>query len=200
MTKDMFTKMKSGLKLPDFDESIAKAIPTIVHRYNTPQPKSSEPFWMEFGKPIDPRLVDQGHGHGVIAFTRHTEKIYPDIVNAVYDYFMSVNPTFPWVKERIQLLRTSGYIVPHVDEPEVRKTSINIGLKNTNCAETKFSNIGSFIDIENTTNFIQEDGDVYMLDVGSIHSVHPIKPCDTRYLISYSMVRPYSVIKPLLVK
>ena len=195
----MFTKMRSGLNL-SFDDSIAKSIPTMLHRYNTPQPKSPDPFWMEFEKPRNPTISDHGYGHGSIAFTRHTSRLYPDLVNAVYEYFMGIDPEFPWDKNRIQLLRTSGYILPHADEPAARRTTINIGLKNSNCAETKFSNKNSLTDVNDTTNFIMEDGDAYLLDVFSVHSVHPIKSCDYRYLITYAMLRPYSIIKPLLIK
>lgn len=198
MNKEMFTKIGSGLNL-SFDDSAAKSIPTILHVYNTPQPTRPDPFWMEFEKPKDPTISDQNYGHGTIAFTKWTVRLYPDLVNSVYDYFMSINPTFPWDKNRIQLLRTSGYILPHRDEPARRRTTINIGLQNSNCAETKFSNKNSLTDVTDTTNFIMEDGDAYLLDVFSVHSVHPIKPCNYRYLISYSMLRSYDVIKPFLV-
>jgi hypothetical protein len=188
--------MKSNLYLP-FNESVLDSIPTVVHTYNTEQPTSADPFWMEFGQPLNPDIDDLGHGHGKIAFTRHTERIMPDLVNAVYSYFMDIAPNFPWHKDRIHLLRTSGYVIPHRDEPDARRTTINIGLKNSNCAETKFSNINSLTDVNNTTNFIMEDGDVYMLDVFKVHSVHPIKPCDARYLVTYSMITPYQQLFPI---
>mgnify|MGYP003344414049 FL=1 len=85
-------------------------------------------------------------------------------------------------------------------EPAARRTTINIGLKNSNCAETKFSNIDSLTDTTNTTNFIMEDSDVYLLDVFKVHSVHPIKPCNYRYLITYSMLRPFRELYPIFKK
>lgn len=192
----MFHKMRSHLDLP-FSDAGLDSIPTLVHKYNTPQPTSDEPFWMEFSKPLDPTLDDLGHGHGRIAFTRHTNLIFPDLVESVYSYFMDIAPKFPWDKGRIHILRTTGYVLPHVDEPTARRTTINIGLKNSNCAETKFSNIDSLTDVTNTSNFIMEDGDVYLLNVSRVHSVHPIKPCDYRYLATYSMITPYPQLLPI---
>jgi hypothetical protein len=195
----MFTKLNSGLNF-SLDESLLETIPTVLHQYNTQQPVRSEPFWMEFQKPKDTTIDDLGHGHGSISFTRHLDKIFPDLVDQVYDYFKTISSEWPWYRERIQLLRTSGYILPHQDEPTARRTTINIGLKNSNYAETKFSNINSLTDTNNTTNFIMEDGDAYLLDVHSIHSVHPIKPCNHRYLITYSMLTPYDKIKQVFVR
>lgn len=192
----MFTKLKTKLEL-SFDESSIESLPTIMHVYNTPQPQSEDPFWMEFSKPLDPTIDNLGHGHGTIAFTKHTSRILPELVNSVYSYFMDIAPKFPWQKDRIHLIRTAGYVIPHRDEPSVRRTTINIGLKNSNCAETRFSNIGSLTDVTDTTNFIMEDGDVYMLDVFKVHSVHPIKPCDYRYLVTYSMTTPYNNLLPI---
>lgn len=192
----MFTKLKTKLELP-FDESTIEGLPTIMHVYNTTQPQSEDPFWMEFSKPQDPTIDNLGHGHGSIAFTKHTARILPDLVNSVYSYFMDIAPRFPWDKDRIHLIRTAGYVIPHRDEPSVRRTTINIGLKNSNCAETKFSNTGSLTDVTDTTNFIMQDGEVYMLDVFKVHSVHPIKPCEYRYLITYSMTTPYNNLLPI---
>ena len=194
-----FHKFDSKLNLT-LNESLLEGIPTMIHTYNTEQPWSKDPFWMEFSKPINTDIDDLGHGHGSIAFTRHTEKIAPDLVNGVYDYFKTIAPKFPWKKDRINLLRTAGYIIPHRDEPAARRTTINIGLKNSNCAETKFSNIDSLTDTTNTTNFIMEDSDVYLLNVFKVHSVHPIKPCNYRYLITYSMLRPFRELYPIFKK
>jgi hypothetical protein len=194
-----FRKFDSKLNLT-FNDSILSGLPTLTHVYNTEQPTSKDPFWMEFSKPENPDIDDLGHGHGSIAFTRHTEKVLPDLVNQVHDYFKTIAPKFPWKRDRINVLRTRGYIIPHRDEPSARRTTINIGLKNSNCAETKFSNIDSLVDVDNTTNFIMEDGDVYMLDVFKVHSVHPIKPCDYRYLITYSMVTPFRQLYPIFEK
>ena len=193
----MFHKMKSNLCLP-FNDTVLESIPTVIHKYNTPQPAPTEdPFWMEFAQPVDPTIDDLGHGHGKIAFTRNTKRVLPDLVDAVYSQFMDIAPRFPWNKDRIHVLRTSGYVIPHRDEPNQRRTTINIGLKNSNCAETKFSNIDSLTDVTNTTNFIMEDGDMYMLDVFKVHSVHPIKPCEFRYLVTYSMITPYQTLIPI---
>ena len=89
----MFHKLKSKLDLP-FSDAHLNSIPTVVHVYNTPQPQRNDPFWMEFRKPLNPHIDDLGHGHGSIAFSRHTERIMPDLVNAVYDYFISISPKF----------------------------------------------------------------------------------------------------------
>ena len=47
-----FHKFNSNLNLT-LNESLLEGIPTMLHTYNTEQPWSKDPFWMEFSKPIN---------------------------------------------------------------------------------------------------------------------------------------------------
>ena len=95
--------------------------------------------------------------------------------------------------DRVHLLkiRPGDFVRPHRDE---RNFTVNIGLKNSNTADTYISD-----SIGTTANefwnhprygFTMQDSDVYLLSVQHLHSVESMVAQDSgiyRYLISYSI-------------
>jgi len=190
----MFTKLATSFFV-DFDKSLLNDLPEILHSYGDAQPDARSAHWMTYSKPTTSSYLE----HGQISFTGFTHFFLPKFTNDVFDRLNSVlGNKIPWDKTRLRLIRTRGYVLPHTDE--VRHTCINIGLLNSDSAETHFGRTNQQSDFEppmDTNKFICQDGDVYLLNVKTVHAVYPIRDCD-RYLITYPFSRDYTSILNLI--
>lgn len=192
----MFTKLSSSFFV-DFDKSLLEDLPEIIHTYGTDQPVIEQKHWMTYDKPTIMPDAD----HGSISFTGHTYRFLPKFTDDVHDRLHTfVNGNIKWDKQRIRLIRTRGFILPHRDE--ARTSCINIGLVNSNSAITRFGNTDSVEDFNepfNTTDFICQDGDVYLLDVKKMHAVYPLGINNNdRLLITYAFSNEYDQLKKYL--
>ena len=92
--------------------------------------------------------------------------------------------------QRVNIIRTmtNGNVQPHSDV--TRDVCVNIGLRNSNISKTRMSSSTDetkFYDTP-TTNFIMNDGDVYLLSTKNAHSVETItESSEPRYIITYNL-------------
>jgi len=121
-------------------------------------------------KNLQTSLIDQQHDPLVQNFLNH--EITPNRVHLLK-------------------LRPGDFVRPHRDE---RTFTVNIGLKNSNTADTYISNSIEITEDEfwkqPNYKFTMQDNDVYLLSVQHLHSVESMAAQDSgiyRYLISYSI-------------
>jgi hypothetical protein len=186
-----FEKLDQGICIP-FDLSLVASIPEVVHEYGAAYfPRiPDELCWLTYAERRGEEQIPGG-----ISFSRNTEHYLPDFVASVMDYLQSRFPLWPWLSERVHLIRTYGAIAPHIDE--VRKCALNIGLHNSNSAETFFSLSNRETDfIDNAADlesYVMQDGDVWLLDVSKFHSVRPkLNTPNPRYLVTYGFSASYN--------
>jgi hypothetical protein len=142
-----------------------------------------------------------------IEFGRNFYGNFPDICNDVIEKLKVIQSTLIDTDElthkflnhildptEVNITRILPGESAHVHFDAGRDTIINIGLKNSNSGITFISNESN----ENKfwtspkSNFIMQDGDVYILDVKKLHSVQSLvgKQANlTRYIITYNMIR-----------
>lgn len=167
----------------------AEKFETFVHKYGKEFVIPNYPCWMEY--------KNEGDIEGSISFTRNTSKnlILSEMVDKVIKI---LTPLFPKgidpMKERVHLIRTTGYIITHKDEAG-RNTCINIGLKNSSGAITKISNDGIYDTFElNHSEWIIKEGFGYLMNVNQWHAVESISP-EPRYLITYGFGTKFDILK-----
>ena len=188
----MFKKLATNFFV-DFDRSIIENLPDLKHQYGQPYPVSEEIHWMSYEASENEAKIPNSD----ISFSTHTYKFMPEFTENVIEKFKETFGTeISWDKERIRILRTKGYIYPHVDE--VRNSCINIGLFNSNLAITHFgktNNISDFEEPLNTESYICQDGEAYLLNVQNLHAIYPTKESNEfRYLITYSFIADYNTL------
>jgi len=94
------------------------------------------------------------------------------------------------VPDRVNIIRNmiDGNVQPHSDA--TRTVCINIGLQNSNTSKIRVSNStveSEFYDTP-TTDFIMNDGDVFLLSTKNTHSVESVADSlDPRYIITYHL-------------
>jgi hypothetical protein len=184
----MFKKLASNFHI-NVDFNILDGLPEYTHTYGNKQLPPVTPHWMTYAEPAD---SSWGLEPGTISFTRLTRHLLPDVTGSVVQKLIDIfGNVIPWHEDRVHIIRTTGFILPHVDE--VRTAVINIGLKNSSTSETRLSRHGNMDDFRTgeVDTHICEDGGVYALDVTKYHAVYPI--IDTaRYLITYGFGIPYA--------
>lgn len=174
MTTPPLLEVGTGFKLPDsIDLSILDDIPVMVHKYGDEQPPKDVFRWMSY--------KNEGNVNGNIDFARDCGKFFPEVAEYVV-WYLSELFDMKFSKEYVNFMRTSGDIVRHTDE--VRRSCINIGIKNTDSAITRF--------YEETTalDFRVKQGSVYLLDVSKPHSVHS-DDNSTRLLITIGFEKTF---------
>ena len=92
--------------------------------------------------------------------------------------------------ERVNIIRTMNNenVLPHSDV--TRDICINIGLRNSNLAKTRMSEHtdATYFNDKPTTDFIMNNGDVYLLSTKNAHSVEPVTYIqEPRYIITYNL-------------
>ena len=190
----MFEKLASDFYVP-VDFNVLETLPEYEHVYGDKQMPPSTPHWMTYSKPRDDSW---GLEPGKISFTRLTGTLMPEFVSSVVKKLEEkFGNVVPWDKDRVHIIRTTGFILPHVDE--IRTAVINIGLKNSSSAETKFARSGSINDFRtgNVNTYICQDGGVYVLDVSKYHAVYSVTNSE-RYLITYGFGITYDELIKLL--
>jgi hypothetical protein len=177
----------------EFDKYIEEtnSFETSVHKYGTKFDIPDYPCWMEYR--------DERMSGSSIAFTRNTiknkvlremsEKVAVIIDNITVDQFKP-DPS------RVHFIKTIGSILPHKDEAN-RMCCINIGVKNSNSAVTKISNINSHVDFyNNCTDYIIEDGFGFLVNTNNYHAVSGNKNTP-RYLITYGFGNDFGDVKKI---
>jgi len=127
---------------------------------------------------------------GRISFTRNTKEFLPEIVDYTAQYLRDRFPKLPIFPERIHFLQTKGKIREHRDEAG-RVTSINIGIKNTSTAITRFGVDDSYETFQDRyVDYICKDNCAYLLDTSKLHSVISLGD-DVRTLITMTVTDSY---------
>lgn len=164
----MFACIGKNLRLPHFDADHLLNLPIFTHNYGMTldNPYVNEFYWLEYKTP---RLI-----HGTWMITRNANKFMPELVGALHDHMCEMMD-FPFEKERINFSLSYGDVCSHRDD-NGRKTALNIGLFNSNIAETRFSTeprtqstLDSFP--SNYSSHVCQDGCAYLLDTANLHEV-----------------------------
>jgi hypothetical protein len=168
--------------VPAFDMQILENLPRVTHVYGTAPVVPSYLHWMEYDT----------EGHGQIAFVRGMAQRHPEFIGHIATALGAMFPQIKFDPGRINILRTRGCVVPHVDESN-RSCCINIGWKNSASAITWSSELPRVRKPEFKEHAVPqtcEDGKAYLLDTSKLHSVEGSEAVD-RYLISYGFGIPF---------
>jgi hypothetical protein len=169
---------------PGIDVSILDTLPIKKHHYGGfIEANPTELYWLEY----------QQAGGGNISFVRKLYLQYPDVAEYLVNYIRQSFPKLELYKERVNILKTVGSIVPHVDESN-RMCSINIGVKNSKGAITKMSSTRVRSEYESTVKTYQcQDGHGYLIDTSCFHEVIAVNQ-EPRYLFTYGFGRDFNTI------
>lgn len=190
-----FAKVASSLDIK-FDLKQVLDLREVVHTYGSGSfpPVPRELCWLTYE---EQRVDISKYGEtqiGSISFTRYTSVFLPEFVESVTDVLKEKFPAIAWRNDRVHLIRTQGYIPPHVDE--VRTCALNIGLSESNSAETQLGMNNQESDFlvlsRDYTTYIMQDREAYLLDVSKFHAVRPLTLfSQPRYLVTYGFGVPY---------
>lgn len=196
-----FVRVCDDFKI-DFDLSRLDNIPEVVHVYGAGvAPKIPDTLcWMTYAEALDVTKFGQDKP-GTISFTRHTSQFLPDLAMQVCNKLRSRFKDIHWLPARVHVIRTQGYIPPHIDEN--RRCALNIGLKNSAIASTLFSvnncEDDFLVQSPNTVSFSMQDNVVYLLDVSKFHSVIPASS-EPRFLVTYGFGAEFYLLRRYLSK
>lgn len=154
-------------------------MPTVYHEYGTPLESPKEFAWMQY------RVRNPDN---VIAFSKNTHEYHPEVTNNAVA-FLQQRFDHEFHPERVQFIKTSGWVPEHRDE--VRKTCINIGIMNSSSATTYMISDDDAI----KTSVVLRDGTGYIMDVTKRHRV---EGGPERFLLSYGFIEPYKEVKRIL--
>jgi hypothetical protein len=193
----MMTLISKGFRLtPDAFDDVNRAlsgVPSFVQEYGQPHLKVEGLHWMSYALPGD-------RTPGSISFTRNTAANLPNLVQCVYQFLQSLLPKEVLNPNYIHLLRTTGDVLPHVDE--IRKSCINIGLLSADAATTWCAlpegNLDNFAD--NSYPSVCENGSAYLLNVLRPHAVYakPGRGGTQRLLVTHSFGQTYEELLHLV--
>ena len=173
--------------------NIANNLETFYAVYGSTPDLPNYPCWMEY---------QNINKLGAIAFSRktHLHPILHEMVKIIFYKFQGLFPkNFPIYEERIHFLRTRGSIPIHRDEAG-RKSCINIGVKNSNIATTRFSLDGIYENFDKSNESINlEDGYAYLINTGTFHCVQSSLN-EPRYLITYGFQTDFETLKKLFIE
>lgn len=185
-----FFEFDNNFKLPEgFDVGILDQLPIHKHHYgNELEVDPIRLYWVEY-QPYQ-------EGDGTISFARKLYLKYPEVADYVVDYISKFFPKLPLDRRRVNLLKTCGSIRRHMDE-SLRKSCINIGLKNSLGAMTRVSNTKDHDLYESVATTEQcLDGHAYLLGTSFLHEVVAVNP-EPRYLFTYGFGVEFDVIRGL---
>lgn len=171
--------------MPDIDFAMLDSLPRVTHVYGTPQPVLNYLHWMEYDT----------NGKGQIAFVRNAVAHHPEMIGKVEQVMSERFPRIKVDPSRINILRTRGYVPPHVDESN-RTCCINIGLRNADSAltwTTNLPNTAKSLFDKYAVSTLCEDGKAYLLDTAHLHAVAGDPNID-RYLVSYGFGLPFEEV------
>jgi hypothetical protein len=186
----MFTQIADNFVI-DIDFNKLEGIYEYEHSYGSPKQVIDEMHWMTYA-PGNPLLYNIPPGN--ISFLWKMHKTLPDLAQSIVDRLrIVIGGKIILFKEQVSIIRTKGFVAPHMDEK--RLSVINIGIKNTDRAVTRFSKTGNKADfvVNNTVDYTCQNGGVYILDVSKLHAVYPVNAEDQsyRYLFTYGFNIPY---------
>lgn len=190
-----FAKVASSLDIK-FDIRRVLDLREVIHTYGSGSFPTipRELCWMTYE---EQRVDISKYGEtqtGAISFTRNTSVFLPEFVESVTDLLKTRFPFIAWRADRVHLIRTHGYIPPHIDE--VRTCALNIGLRDSNSAETQLSTNNQESDFLLTSRdystYVMQDKEAYLLDVSKFHAVSPLTLfAQPRYLVTYGFGVPF---------
>jgi hypothetical protein len=190
-----FAKVCDDLDIK-FDLKKVLDLREVVHTYGSGSFPSipKELCWMTYE---EQRVDISRYGEsqtGAISFSRNTAEYLPDFVDSVVYTLQKRFPAIAWRRDRVHLIRTHGYIPPHVDE--VRTCALNIGLAFSSTAETQVSTNNQESDFlvgsKDFETYIMQDKEAYLLDVSKFHAVSPLTLfAQPRYLVTYGFGVPF---------
>lgn len=178
----MIQEIAAGFQIPD-KQDLAKlnSLQIRPHRYGEAMPDFSAEFWLTYLQPELP----SGH----ISFFRNCSTMFPDLVDYTID-FLSKVVDIKISPDRVNLMRSIGTILPHIDTS--RKTAINIGLLNTSKGITRIGRSESYEDYEQySEDYRIKEGHVYAVNVSNVHSVIA-NPTTVRLSITIAIDQEYS--------
>lgn len=162
---------------------IVDSLPVITKVYGESYNVPDYPCLMRYNSHLD----------GYIAFTRNTHYVLKDMCDEIASIIsMFINTGEIISPTKVHVIKTEGSIPPHIDEGG-RRCCINIGLKNSSSALTRFgidNERGSFC--EKYVDFNVIEGHGYLVNVARLHAV--IGNSSPRYLITYGVHNTYSEI------
>lgn len=180
----MFKEIANDFVLPKtFDLNVLDNIPVAYKKQYEPVSVVHEGLhWMTYSVP----------GGGSIGFSRNTMKYLPEVVEHTAQYLEQRFPNLAVHRDRIHFIRTKGKIKEHRDESG-RLSSINIGIKNSSTAITRFGNDDRYDTFHtNYTDYQCQDSGVYLLNTSILHSVINLTD-DTRTLLTMTIADTYDV-------
>jgi hypothetical protein len=162
-------KIGEGFQLPStIDLSILDDLPVYIHKYGSPQPPKGTFHWMTYHNENDIT--------GDIAFARNCGQFFPEVAAYAKDYLENLLGS-NLLASRVNFMKTTGDITPHTDEG--RTCCINIGIRNTDAADTLFHLPDGTLE-----RHVVEPGSAYLVNVSNTHSVKATRPVE-RLLITY---------------
>lgn len=172
MISESMVKIGENFKLPDYvDLSILDSLPIYIHRYGDKPPPVDHFNWISYRSK---------YGHmGQIDFARKCETFMPNAAEYLVNYLSKIIDITD-ISGSVSFIRTSGNVAAHIDE--MRTTCINIGIRNTESAITRFYNTDGTL-----SDFTVAVGDVYLMDVSKRHSVITNSK-SVRLLMSYNIL------------
>lgn len=180
-----FFEFDTNFQMPvDIDVSLLDSLPIRKHIYGEPiESDPTELYWLEYQQPVS----------GNISFVRKLYRHYPSVADHLVNYIQQFFPKLELFKERVNILKTSGSIMPHVDETN-RMCCINIGIKNASGAITKISSTRMRSEYKATAREHRcQNGHSYLIDTSRFHEVIAINQ-EPRYLFTYGFGRDFNTI------
>jgi hypothetical protein len=176
------------LDILDFEKyiEISETYPIVYRTYGTPPPVCNFPHWTAY--------QNRPPASGMNAFTDHINDESPlrEMQIQVARLIQPLLDDFNIVADRIRLMKSVGSLNRHIDEGG-RRCCINIGLRNSSTAVTRYS-YGTHIDFQKTAkSFRVEEGHAYLLNTNILHDVVGDKSL-TRYLITYGFRESYDEV------
>lgn len=181
---ETFIKDLGEIIVPEIDIGKVDQFPVVIREQTNlyAAHNNKNTFWLSYG------------GEGGISCLRRTSVEFPEFCQGVVDVVRELAPSLPsFGPERVMLIKTGikgSYW--HKDEM-LRNSAINIGLKNTNTASTRFALTENPEEYDN--NFCEitcQNGRAYLLDTASMHRVYANHVEDYRYLVSISFTESFS--------
>ena len=177
-----FLEFDDSFYMPDglLDLDELNSLPVRMHYYGDGMEDPNELYWTQYYVPGT---------HDYISFARRLIIGYPEAAMYVARYMQSLFTGVKFRPELVTVLKTKGSIPPHIDESN-RISTINIGIRNSDCAITRYSNISNIDPNWTYKEAVCKDGHTYLLNTSKTHSVISMQR-EERFLFSYGLQYTY---------
>lgn len=186
MNNELFVKLVENI---DLNINIDCMLDSITKEVSCNQPNIDDTYWQLTPRNLTPcRNFSRNFSKECQEVCKQLEKLQNQY-RFSNEFLISqfVQETINWSK--LTILRTGNTIVtPHVDIG--RHIAVNIGLKNSNTADTLISHhslVDNFWE-QSLESFTMNDLDVYLVLVKNSHSVKPLEGISKyRYIFTYGL-------------